>query len=162
LRNTNGTFVSFDVPGSVSTYAFAINSAGQIAGAYYVANNAARGFLRNADGTIVLIAPTATYFDANPTAMNSAGLVVGYYDVVTVAQGSGTVQITSDTNDGFLRLTDGAFVSVEGPGPNSEGTVATSINSAGHIVGWYRNSTGIHSFLLQLDQCVPSGSCRED
>src|SRR5258706_4000916 len=64
---------------SRATHPYAINPAGQIAGAYFDLDGLNRGFLRARDGTF-------TFFDVpgssstQPTAMNPMGQITGYYE----------------------------------------------------------------------------------
>jgi uncharacterized membrane protein len=53
VRNQDGTITSIEVPGAESSEAPAINSVGQIVGAY-LHGNAYHGFLRDKHGTLTL------------------------------------------------------------------------------------------------------------
>jgi uncharacterized SAM-dependent methyltransferase len=50
LRNANGSFITFDPPGSTLTTATAINPAGTVNGAYNDAAGVTHAFVRTADG----------------------------------------------------------------------------------------------------------------
>src|ERR1700691_6547143 len=52
--NINGeaTYISFSVPGALGTYPTGINASMEVTGYYNISPTAARGFLREADGTI--------------------------------------------------------------------------------------------------------------
>lgn len=79
--------------------------------------------------------PGATY--TMPTAINPAGKIVGYY-----------IDARYGRHHGFLRHTDGDFVSLDAPGAGPQGTTATAINPEGEIVGFYVDAnSGMHGFL---------------
>lgn len=96
-----------------------------------------------------LHAQTITTFDpdgstyTNPTAINSAGQITGYY-----------IGGTPGGVHGFLRQADGTLNSFDAPDAYGEpvGTFPTSINSEGQIAG-FRYTVGHtqHSFLRQTD-----------
>ena len=104
LRASDGTFTTFDPPGSVSsTGAFSINPAGAITGSYADASGTDHGFLRARDGTF-------TTFDVPgsigtfPGSINPAGAITGSY------------ADASRTDHGFLRACDGTFTTFDPPG----------------------------------------------
>src|SRR5437660_5278419 len=68
LRASDGTIITFDVPGSIATGPFSINAAGAITGEYLDASNRNHGFLRARDGTI-------TTFDV-PGAISTAAFSI--------------------------------------------------------------------------------------
>jgi hypothetical protein len=82
LRAPGGSFTTFDPPGSLSTYAVAINTAGTITGFYGIQDNIGnyigRGFLRARDGTFATFDFPGTTSTA-PQAINPAGAITGYY-----------------------------------------------------------------------------------
>ena len=49
LRNLNGTFETFDVPGSSDTAPSSINASGVVTGSYIGADGGIHGFLRTPD-----------------------------------------------------------------------------------------------------------------
>ncbi len=88
IRSANGTLTTFGIdnngPCCIFNYVTAINASDSVIGYeddYYDSNH---GYLRTADGTITLFdAPGAgtQYFQGTfPTAINSAGLIVGTYE----------------------------------------------------------------------------------
>jgi len=85
LRARDGTFTTFDVPGAayVGTVPTGINSKGKITGGYEDANGAGHGFLRAPDGTFTTFDPPG-YTGTDPTAINSAGTVIGMVSARTV------------------------------------------------------------------------------
>jgi hypothetical protein len=79
---------------------------------------------------------TATY----PAAINDDGLIVGIWSLPP------NLPLTLNTH-GFVRNRDGSFSSIDVPG--ALGTYAFGINSAGEIVGFYVDSSGVgHGFVL--------------
>src|SRR5439155_16991701 len=85
IRNVDGTFISFDVPGAMpdSMGGVAnINNAGQLVGSYYDRTRVqydryvVHGFIRDAGGRFTTFdAPGPTY----PSGINDAGMVAGSY-----------------------------------------------------------------------------------
>jgi hypothetical protein len=77
LRDSGGTFTTFDVPGALPTQASSINTAGTITGNYYDASGFFHGFLRDSGGTFTTFdVPGA--LQTNPLDINTAGAVTGY------------------------------------------------------------------------------------
>src|SRR6516225_11891225 len=78
-----GTFVTFDVPGAISTNPSSINNSGAITGGYFDAGGLIHSFLRTSDGTITPFdAPGATCgptqnFCTAAYGINPAGTIVG-------------------------------------------------------------------------------------
>ena len=74
LRGRDGTFITFDPPGSTSTVPASINPEGAITGAHTDANNVIHGFLRTRDGTLrMLDVPGATF--TAPNSINPEGTI---------------------------------------------------------------------------------------
>lgn len=73
---TSYTFTTLDPPGGGSTYARAINAAGQVVG-LYSDGTGAHGFLYSGGTYTTLDAPGSVFTDA--LAINAAGQVVGNY-----------------------------------------------------------------------------------
>jgi hypothetical protein len=77
LRTPDGTIVTFDPTGSISTEPLAINPAGAITG-FFFNGSASHGFLRNSDGTIVTFDPPGA-LETFPSGINPAGVIIGSY-----------------------------------------------------------------------------------
>jgi len=132
LRHADGTFKSFDYPGTWHTFAHAVNDAGQVVGVYEDDAGIAHGFLRNSDGSFVpLEHPDGT--STAPYGINNRGEVVGYW------RGPKT------GDRGFLRESDGRFIPVE-PDPTTS-TYPRAINDDGTVVGY----TALGTFLRRKD-----------
>jgi hypothetical protein len=158
LRTPDGTTVSFDAPGSATfkscqsgnaggTWAYGINSGGEIVGTYQDEKYLAHGFLRAADGTFTTIdAPSAGRGVNQGTAgyaINPAGTVAGYY---------------IDGNQafhGFVRSRNGVFTDFDDPNAGSgagQGTLVAFMNPAGAITGWYFDSGNVqHGYVRAAD-----------
>jgi uncharacterized membrane protein len=142
VRKSDGTFVSIDVIGSISTTPRAVNQVGQIVGTYWDGKQN-HGFLRQPNGTITSFDPSGSIGTA-PFAINRAGQIVGCYADV------------GNVSHGFLRQPDGKITSFDA-GPNS--TCAEGINSFGYIVGGYADANRVtHGFLRKPDGTVTSFS----
>ena len=119
-----GANTELGVPNSDDTQAFGINASGQIVG-----TSSLGGFLYSG-GIYTIPDPLPS---ASPFGINDSSQIVGQYDDL-----AGT--------HGFL-LSDGSYTTFDVPGAAK--TVATAINNAGQIVGWYVDGGGInHGFLL--------------
>ena len=133
------SFASIDVPHSTATYAFGINSAGQIVG-FFRQGRKGHGFLRAATGAFTTIdAPDAATTSA--TKINRAGQIVG------------TFMDTGGKFHGFLRSPTGAFSTIDVA--EAIGTFALGINDAGQAVGAFTRpdtafttpDSGVQAFL---------------
>jgi hypothetical protein len=150
LRNTDGKFTKFDVPGAGSglyegTSPTSINDLGTIAGEYVDANGFFHGFLRAPNGKFTTFdVPGAGGYGTFPIALNLEGAVVGYY---------------TDSNFvfyAFLRKPDGTFKTFAGPGACATststgcfGNEATNIDASGTIVGNYMDGNFIGHGLIR-------------
>jgi hypothetical protein len=150
LRNPDGTFTTFDPPGSVSTGPTGINPEGAITGFYYDAAFVLHGFVREQDSNAQNRDDSITAFDAQgagtapgegtfPTAINAAGEITGFY------------WDASSVTHGFLRDPDGSFTEFDVPGAGTgsfQGTSPSAINPRGEITGYYYDANGVvHGFL---------------
>ena len=118
-----GTFISFDVPGSTGTFPLDINAEGDIVGRY-ATGTLSHGFVRTADGTFMTIEyPGAPYTAVG--GINPDGAIAGWY-AMTPVPGPLTER------HGFL-LRDGVFTPVDPPG--SRFTNPLGVNPEGDVVG---------------------------
>ncbi len=80
VRAPDGTITTFDPPGSIYTFARAINPVGTIVGGYAEPGYAAwHGFLRAANGTFTTFDPPGSTYN-EPVAINPRGEVTGAYE----------------------------------------------------------------------------------
>ncbi len=150
LRETDGTFVTFDVPGagtggSRGTNSFAISERGDITG-YYVDNaGATHGFLRDKNG---IITPFDVPGSGTGPGQGTAG--GGFTPNGTVM---GNYVDANDVSHGFLRDDDGTFTTFDVPGAGSvpgsgEGTYPFGIATNGATTGWYIDAGDVnHGFV---------------
>ena len=143
-----GTFTTLDaVPCSESSFgstgANGINAAGQIIGAYTDGFETTHGFLW-ANGTFTTIdGPDAE--GTRTFAINDAGQVVGvYYLPTTIPQG-------------HAFLYDGTFTTIDPPdavgdAQSSLVAIATDVNAAGLVLGYYQDSTLLYTTQISLYQ----------
>jgi uncharacterized membrane protein len=128
----NGTFESFDIPSSLGTSGFDMNSLGNVVGIYGAPGGTTRAFLGNRDGFINLV-PLAGSPDTRAFSINDAGHAVGYYE---------------RTSDSYFRgyLYNGSYTTLNYPGALA--SKATGINNQGDVVGSYFAAGAQHGFLL--------------
>jgi probable HAF family extracellular repeat protein len=130
LLNSDGSLITIDFPGALSTVSYGINNAGQIVGGFQDSTGA-HGFLYSGGSFTTIDVPGATTGTTVAFGINDASEVVGsFYD------GAGS--------HGFL-YSGGSFTAIDVPGL----AVAFGINDVGQIVG--STSSGSHSFLLNTD-----------
>jgi predicted membrane protein len=142
------TLTTFDVPGSVGTYAESVNRTGTITGFYAGADGISHGFVRDSNGNITTFDPpgsTNTFaYSINPT-----GAITGSY------------KDANSLSHGFIRDTNGGITTFDAPG--STGTFALSINPTGAITGSYADaSLKFHGFVRKSNGSIttfdPPGS----
>lgn len=136
VRTLDGKITTFAVPGAKGgTLAVGINDSGTITG-YAKKNdsyddNDTQGFVRQADGTIIIFdVPGAKY--TKPTSINNKGVITGCYNIIAK---SISCYGASDGGHGFIRMTDGTFITFDVP--EKELTYPTAINDNGEITGVY-------------------------
>jgi hypothetical protein len=135
IRDEFGDFTKLDpVNENVdSIQSIAINMSGEVAGRY-VTSDKSVGFFRYSSGNI------ADYSVSNvkntfPTAINDAGVVVGYWDNPSTGV------------RGFTRDASGHITTFSAPLPN-HGTWGSSINNTSRITGYYTDANGVfHGFV---------------
>ena len=130
----SGTIVTFDVPGAAWTGGASINASGTIAGSYYDVGGGFRGFLRNSDGSIILIdAPGAGQGVGQGTyviGINDAGTIFGYY----------TPASNLSSYLSFVRDSAGNFTTFALSGATT--TEALAFNNAGQTGGCALQAVG--------------------
>jgi hypothetical protein len=157
LRDSKGTFTSFDVPGAViytnifflGSPGSSLNPSGEATGGYQEANFSTPGFVRDNHGAITTFVPpegfpSNTFFTV-PLSINAAGEVTGYYVVAPFL------------SHGFLRDANGHLTKFDAPGAGPVTTACPfgltqpqGINAGGKITGQYYDP-----------QCNPHGFLRE-
>ena len=124
-------FTPINVPGATNTQVTSINDAGQIVG-YYPDTRQFRGFLDDRGGFTTIDPPGSV--GTQPLGINNAGQIVGWYFPT----------ITASIVRGFL-YDGGTFTTINAllALPTNVGSaVATGINSAGQIVGYFNTVQG--------------------
>jgi hypothetical protein len=80
LRDTNGTFTSFTLPGT-QTFVNDINQGGFIVGQYGPYRKPHHGFLRRPDGTTVALDYPGATLTTSADCINQAGTIAGHYQI---------------------------------------------------------------------------------
>jgi hypothetical protein len=150
LRDTHGTFTSFDVPGTAFyTLVFSegppgssLSPVGEATGGYIDTNGLFHGFVRDNLGAITTFDAPGGFGFTIPLAINPAGEVAGYF---------------FDANfftHGFFRDANGNVTAFDVPDASTACflglTMATGMNAAGKITGTYYDA-----------QCNPHGFLRD-
>ncbi len=157
LRKPDGTITTFDVQPTLSlqTFAYGINSSGEIVGTVQDLGSTF-GFLRRRDGTIVewnasgqppISALTEPGQPGNNCVVDGAGALA----INAFAQTIGSVGIGCNT--GYLRQWDGTFTYFQVAGP-PETVAPQAVNLAGQTTGWYKSNGTWDGFLRQPDGTV--------
>jgi len=129
---------TFDYPGAVRTRAVGINEGGSVTGSYYLADNNARGFVRDSNGGLTsFTVPGAK--DTMPMDINTGGQIVGtYVDTLNVTHG-------------FIRAPNGTFTTFDVPGSGaSNPTFLLGVNDASTIVGHHIDVFGKQHAISQV------------
>jgi hypothetical protein len=141
VRSRNGTFATFDPPGSTGTFSAGIDDEGRVTGYYFDSSGIGHGFVREANGRIIS-------FDV-PGNSNGQGTFPGYINPdrgVIVGQ----YVDAAGANHGFLRTRAGRIITyaVQGAGTgNGQGVVPNSIDEDGEITGVVVDSNNVlHGF----------------
>lgn len=127
--NPRHDFVSFQVPGSLSTVPLAINDAGAVTGYYYSTTVPLGGFIRDPDGCITTFEVPGSS-ETEPISINARGEVVGYW---------GTTDSYGPPWQGFVRSRWGGFETITVSGSTSVWPVR--INRPGMVVGYYSTAS---------------------
>ncbi len=130
----DGVATPYDVPGSIFTFIYGLNDAGDFTGRYGVAggSNFGKAFA-SIGGTLVDIVVGEE--SLAPRGINNSGAVVGWYTTTMV--------------HGFLWHPDGSVTyPIDFPGATV--TILSGINDQGTIAGsWTDSSSSYHAFVLQ-------------
>jgi hypothetical protein len=134
--------IAFGKPSQYPLKPAAINDRMDVTGTY-----GSFGFVRLANGAIAIFSVpggTSGQTETFPTAINSAGTVVGY------AQQNVCQRSCTDTQHrGFIRYANGSIQIFTVPGSN--GTFAYDVNNAGTIVGYFFVGGAKHGFMRTAD-----------
>jgi hypothetical protein len=123
MRATDGTFTTFDPPGSTGTYVTTVNSKGLVVG-WYETSTSTFGFLRYLNGTFVTLNAFQGTSYTLPVAMNDIGEIAG------------DVGFAANVTRGFLSSPTESFKMFRVPDGGSWVGVA-ALNSSGVIAGAY-------------------------
>lgn len=136
------TFETFDLPGAKETLLADIDNRGRLVGRFKDANDLSHGFFQ--DGTNVLrfnvTGNTATF----AAGFDSMGRIVGFY----------RDKVDPDIQHGFLRQTNGTFVTIDSPA-NTTITYLWRLNDAGQMNGYHFEDD---PFLIRSFQRAANGS----
>lgn len=128
----DGMFVPVDFPGALDTGLRGINNRGDLAGTYDTSPTAEQiGFILPRSGAPIAFGPPPGGSNLVVGNINDQREVVGYY-----------VAADGFTRTGFLREPDGRLVDLAVAGAMA--TQAYSINDCGIVVGYWRDSSGVH------------------
>jgi probable HAF family extracellular repeat protein len=127
------TFTTIDAPNSIFTVARVVNSLGDIVGWFMDTGGKRHAYLLS-NGSF-----TQIDFNNDVTRQTTADGLNNGRDIV------GDYRGTDAKTHGYL-LSGGTFTTIDPPG--SVRTTARAINSSGDIVGFFRDSTGFHGFLV--------------
>jgi hypothetical protein len=130
FRTKAGDISEFDAPGCNDTFAYAVNTSGEIAGACTLPGQIPEGFVRTPDGAFTAFSIPGWY-SMSLVAMNAKGAVTGWFFLDEVQQG-------------YVRSAGGNITTFDVPA--SQATVPTSINRSGAIAGWF-SDTKAHGFI---------------
>lgn len=141
VRNADGSFTIFAVPGAYSTSVTALNDKGQIAGWYVETNTGPyHGFIRDAEGTMTNFDISGAV-DMEVTSINNSGTVVGSYDAPLFVR------------HGFIRDKKGNITTFDSP--NSKDIEPQSVNDAGEIAGGSTGDDGTgYGFVRGVDGTI--------
>lgn len=145
------------------TWAFSINSRGQIVGLYDIwksertqCDGPDKPFLREADGTLVDLPYPQDWPDSvQANGINPRGMIIGNY-LTSCASDSSSSSSSPQCEYGFLRNPEGNFVPITPQG--AVDTMPTGINPQGQIVGRYFTEPWLdaigpcHSFFMDVGQ----------
>ena len=131
-QDSRAFYISFKVPGSLTTSPASINNRSVVVGSFTDTNKVSHGFIRETFGRIIC-------FDVPGSASTSAVAINDNRKII------GTYTDSSNVIHGFLRHPRGSFTTIDVAG--STGTVPTSINAFGAITGYYHSGFTSASFV---------------
>ena len=137
LRDPDGTFTTFDIPGAVLTVPESINTAGDVTGFYQLPAGLSQGFLRYAGGRIVTFDLSGGIQDpfSPPEVFPMSAQPISINDFEDIA---GTYPLYGRPNV-FFRSAAGVYTAQISFGRE---TVATAINASGSVVGYASGYSG--------------------
>ncbi|MGH6878839.1 MAG: hypothetical protein ACREHV_15875, partial [Rhizomicrobium sp.] len=106
VREADGTIVTFDPSGSVSTTAWAINDMGAVTGDYLDSSDVRHGYVRAADGIFTSFDPSGST-STSAQAINGSGAITGWY------------VDNKGIQHGYARTADGAITILDPSGSTS-------------------------------------------
>ncbi len=133
----NGAVTIFEPLGATTSSAADINDAGQIVGSYEDGSGQSHGFVYETDTFTTTIAPPEADW-SQATHINASGVIIGEYAV------SG--ETPPDQEHAFI-YDHGAITKLEAAGTSL--SVATAINAAGDVVGYYDAGGQSHAFVYE-------------
>lgn len=129
-----GHFTNTDMPGTTFNQILGINSNGQSAGYFQDAAGQDHGYVREADGSF-LVLPVA---NSQATGINDSGTIVGFTQPTTSTASGFILDNTGLRHDMLTKLNY----------PGSTFTQALGENNAGQVVGTYNDAKGNpHGFI---------------
>jgi hypothetical protein len=133
------TYTSFDADPH-ATFPHRIDATGRIAGTVLSAGQVYDGFVRNADGSIVLVSVPGS-ISTDFVTLAGAGRIAGRFSDSSYAE------------HGFIGLVGGPYSTFDVPGAKS--TSPTAANSFGEITGVWSDSAGVqHGFMRAASGAV--------
>jgi hypothetical protein len=138
IRHPGGFILTFDVPGSIATWGYAINSYPSVVGYYFNADYVGHGFIRKPGNRY-------THVDV-PGAGALAGQGTYAYYINDAGQTAGSYFDPNSVIHGFVRDAVGNYSSIDPTG--SVATAVRALNQSGETVGIYQTSDNtFHGFL---------------
>jgi len=149
LRNANGTFFTFDAPGTknrATPGAVGINGEGTIVGNFIDSNYSPHGYIRSWDGAFTVIDAPGAVNGTKIVAINSRDELAGMFWVGNISHG-------------YVRAGDGVFTVFDVPGACDGCIQVVALNDKGTVAGTFLTSTGggffaQHGFLRAADGAV--------
>jgi hypothetical protein len=143
VRQRTGAIISFDPPGSTSTFSEGINLQGTVVGTFGDSNFVGHGFVRKANGEITSFDVPGALSNTNALDITPFGVITGYW---------------SDSNNvyhGFIRYPNAAILKFDVPGAGSvpqsaQGTLPMAINFWGEIAGQIQDSNNVYHGFIRL------------